>query len=233
MTFQYFELGWLDLPTFNSNSISSKSIWVQPVHTFQKYAVMLPNLTAKQNVGIFKHKERFNDIVLSTAGGSVWLTSTYFLARATTSRQRISSKLLVIALALMLLEKLGAKSAALHASQVTHNTIHSFFLLDLCMHWHALHFVHQNGSPCPRYNSLVIPTFVCKRTRAMPACIMIRFFFFFFGHSAGLDPTEPYFRDTDAAVRLDTTDATFVDVIHTDGHPFSTKLGTEIIDRND
>ncbi|XP_051937153.1 inactive pancreatic lipase-related protein 1-like [Hippocampus zosterae] len=41
----------------------------------------------------------------------------------------------------------------------------------------------------------------------------------------GLDPTEPYFHDTDAAVRLDATDATFVDVIHTDGHPFGTKLG--------
>ncbi|XP_008320702.1 inactive pancreatic lipase-related protein 1-like [Cynoglossus semilaevis] len=41
----------------------------------------------------------------------------------------------------------------------------------------------------------------------------------------GLDPTEPYFLDTDASVRLDTSDATFVDVIHTDGLPFGTKLG--------
>ncbi|XP_077438218.1 inactive pancreatic lipase-related protein 1-like [Vanacampus margaritifer] len=41
----------------------------------------------------------------------------------------------------------------------------------------------------------------------------------------GLDPTEPYFQDTNAAVRLDTTDAAFVDVIHTDGHPFGSKLG--------
>ncbi|XP_057704714.1 inactive pancreatic lipase-related protein 1-like [Corythoichthys intestinalis] len=41
----------------------------------------------------------------------------------------------------------------------------------------------------------------------------------------GLDPVEPYFHDTNAAVRLDTTDATFVDVIHTDGNPFNTKLG--------
>ncbi|XP_061819855.1 inactive pancreatic lipase-related protein 1-like [Nerophis lumbriciformis] len=41
----------------------------------------------------------------------------------------------------------------------------------------------------------------------------------------GLDPIEPYFSDTNATVRLDTTDATFVDVIHTDGFPFNTKLG--------
>ncbi|KAM6997569.1 inactive pancreatic lipase-related protein 1-like [Tautogolabrus adspersus] len=41
----------------------------------------------------------------------------------------------------------------------------------------------------------------------------------------GLDPTEPYFKDTDAAVRLDTSDALFVDVIHTDGLPFDSKLG--------
>ncbi|KAK1877452.1 Inactive pancreatic lipase-related protein 1 [Dissostichus eleginoides] len=41
----------------------------------------------------------------------------------------------------------------------------------------------------------------------------------------GLDPVEPYFQDTDASVRLDTSDATFVDVIHTDGLPFNSKLG--------
>ncbi|XP_058507925.1 inactive pancreatic lipase-related protein 1-like [Solea solea] len=41
----------------------------------------------------------------------------------------------------------------------------------------------------------------------------------------GLDPTEPYFLDTDASVRLDTSDAAFVDVIHTDGLPFNSKLG--------
>ncbi|XP_056251772.1 inactive pancreatic lipase-related protein 1-like [Seriola aureovittata] len=41
----------------------------------------------------------------------------------------------------------------------------------------------------------------------------------------GLDPTEPYFQDTDASVRLDTSDAAFVDVIHTDGLPFDSKLG--------
>ncbi|KAF3708608.1 Inactive pancreatic lipase-related protein 1 [Channa argus] len=41
----------------------------------------------------------------------------------------------------------------------------------------------------------------------------------------GLDPTEPYFQDTNSTVRLDTSDATFVDVIHTDGLPFNSKLG--------
>ncbi|XP_054651948.1 inactive pancreatic lipase-related protein 1-like [Dunckerocampus dactyliophorus] len=41
----------------------------------------------------------------------------------------------------------------------------------------------------------------------------------------GLDPAESYFSDTNVAVCLDTTDATFVDVIHTDGLPFNSKLG--------
>ncbi|XP_029306006.1 inactive pancreatic lipase-related protein 1-like [Cottoperca gobio] len=41
----------------------------------------------------------------------------------------------------------------------------------------------------------------------------------------GLDPAEPYFQDTHATVRLDTSDAAFVDVIHTDGLPFNSKLG--------
>ncbi|GLD70718.1 inactive pancreatic lipase-related protein 1-like isoform X1 [Lates japonicus] len=41
----------------------------------------------------------------------------------------------------------------------------------------------------------------------------------------GLDPSEPYFQDTNASVRLDTSDAAFVDVIHTDGLPFNSKLG--------
>ncbi|KAM7384980.1 hypothetical protein PAMP_001084 [Pampus punctatissimus] len=41
----------------------------------------------------------------------------------------------------------------------------------------------------------------------------------------GLDPAEPYFQDTDASVRLDASDAIFVDVIHTDGLPFNSKLG--------
>ncbi len=33
----------------------------------------------------------------------------------------------------------------------------------------------------------------------------------------GLDPAGPYFENTDPKVRLDSTDALFVDVIHTDG----------------
>ena len=35
--------------------------------------------------------------------------------------------------------------------------------------------------------------------------------------SVGLDPAGPYFENTDPSVRLDPTDALFVDVIHTDG----------------
>lgn len=40
-------------------------------------------------------------------------------------------------------------------------------------------------------------------------------FFSFLDH-LGLDPAEPYFQYTDPVVRLDPTDATFVDVVHTD-----------------
>ncbi len=32
-----------------------------------------------------------------------------------------------------------------------------------------------------------------------------------------MDPAGPYFENTDPSVRLDPTDALFVDVIHTDG----------------
>ncbi|CAG6018202.1 unnamed protein product [Menidia menidia] len=42
---------------------------------------------------------------------------------------------------------------------------------------------------------------------------------------SGLDPAEPYFQGTDASVRLDPGDAALVDVIHTDGRPFQSKLG--------
>jgi len=33
----------------------------------------------------------------------------------------------------------------------------------------------------------------------------------------GLDPADPYFQYTDPSVRLDPTDAKFVDVMHTNG----------------
>ena len=43
----------------------------------------------------------------------------------------------------------------------------------------------------------------------------------------GLDPAGPYFENTDPRVRLDPTDAQFVDVIHTDGtHNLLLGLGT-------
>ncbi|XP_063048192.1 pancreatic triacylglycerol lipase-like [Engraulis encrasicolus] len=41
----------------------------------------------------------------------------------------------------------------------------------------------------------------------------------------GLDPSEPYFENCAALVRLDPTDATFVDVIHSNGAPFTPTLG--------
>ncbi|XP_005100208.2 pancreatic triacylglycerol lipase [Aplysia californica] len=37
------------------------------------------------------------------------------------------------------------------------------------------------------------------------------------GRISGMDPAGPYFEDTDKVVRLDSTDATFVDIVHTDG----------------
>ena len=42
---------------------------------------------------------------------------------------------------------------------------------------------------------------------------------------SGLDPAGPYFEHTDEIVRLDPSDATFVDVYHTNSGPFSTGLG--------
>lgn len=35
-----------------------------------------------------------------------------------------------------------------------------------------------------------------------------------------MDPAEPHFSKTDPVVRLDTSDAIFVDVIHTNARPF-------------
>jgi hypothetical protein len=43
---------------------------------------------------------------------------------------------------------------------------------------------------------------------------------YFIQYSVGLDPAEPHFSKTDPIVRLDPTDADFVDVIHTDAGPF-------------
>jgi len=43
--------------------------------------------------------------------------------------------------------------------------------------------------------------------------------------STGLDPAEPYFEGAVEAVRLESRDADFVDVIHSDGSKFLGSLG--------
>ncbi|XP_062320597.1 inactive pancreatic lipase-related protein 1-like [Osmerus eperlanus] len=48
------------------------------------------------------------------------------------------------------------------------------------------------------------------------------------GRITGLDPTEPYFQGTVEKVRLDASDAKFVDVIHTDSLPFNPTVGLGI-----
>ncbi|XP_072197089.1 pancreatic triacylglycerol lipase-like [Excalfactoria chinensis] len=45
------------------------------------------------------------------------------------------------------------------------------------------------------------------------------------GRITGLDPAQPYFQDTPIEVRLDKTDADFVDIIHTDTAPFIPNIG--------
>ena len=44
---------------------------------------------------------------------------------------------------------------------------------------------------------------------------------------SGLDPAEPDYKGTDAVVHLDSSDAHFVDIIHSDGSEFDYVTGKE------
>lgn len=48
------------------------------------------------------------------------------------------------------------------------------------------------------------------------------------GRISGLDPAEPHFSQVDPIIRLDPSDAMYVDIIHTDSKPFikGGELGT-------